>query len=105
MKGWKFKGNVGVFFYMIPFVVLGFFYLAYRLSGKHKEILFGLLFFLITVSPAITIGKYEGVGVFVGDRYTYAPMLGTLRLCDRRIVFSHPILHLSNYPLSSFYSF
>jgi len=77
-EGKEIQKMLGVFFYMIPFVVLGLFYLAYRLSGKHKEILFGLLFFLIAFSPAITIGKYEGVGVFVGDRYTYAPMLGLL---------------------------
>jgi len=77
-EGKEIQKMLGIFFYMIPFVVVGFFYLAYRLSGKHKEILFGLLFFLITFSPAITIGKYEGVGVFVGDRYTYAPMLGLL---------------------------
>lgn len=77
-EGKEIQKMLGVFFYMIPFVVLGLFYLAYRLSGKYKEILFGLLFFLIAFSPAITIGKYEGVGVFVGDRYTYAPMLGLL---------------------------
>lgn len=77
-EGLEIQKMLGVFFYIIPFVVIGFFYLAYRLSGRYKEILFGLLFFLITFSPAITIGKYEGVGVFVGDRYTYAPMLGLL---------------------------
>lgn len=77
-EGLEIQKMLGVFFYMIPFVVAGLFYLAYRLSSKYKEIWFGLLFFLITFSPAITIGKYEGVGVFVGDRYTYAPMLGLL---------------------------
>lgn len=77
-EGLEIQKMLGIFFYIIPFVVIGLFYLAYRLSGRHKEILFGLLFFLITFSPAITIGKYEGVGVFVGDRYTYAPMLGLL---------------------------
>ena len=77
-EGLEIQKMLGVFFYIIPFVVIGLFYLAYRLSGRYKEILFGLLFFLITFSPAITIGKYEGVGVFVGDRYTYAPMLGLL---------------------------
>ncbi len=77
-EGLEIQKMLGIFFFIIPFVVIGLFYLAYRFSGRHKEILFGLLFFLITFSPAITIGKYEGVGVFVGDRYTYAPMLGLL---------------------------
>jgi len=77
-EGLEIQKMLGVFFYFIPIVVVGLFYLAYRLSEKQKEILFGLLFFLITVSPAITIGKYEGVGVFVGDRYSYTPMLGLL---------------------------
>lgn len=77
-EGLEIQKMLGIFFYIIPFVVVGLLYLAYRLSGRHKEIWFGLLFFLITFSPAITIGKYEGVGVFVGDRYTYAPMLGLL---------------------------
>ncbi len=77
-EGLEIQKMLGIFFYIIPFVLLGLFFLAYRLSGRRKEIFFGLLFFLITVSPAITIGKYEGVGVFVGDRYSYTPMLGLL---------------------------
>ncbi len=68
----------GAFIYVIPFVLGGLIYLAYRLADKNKVFLFGLLFFLITVSPAIAIGKYGGVGVFIGDRYTYTPMLGLL---------------------------
>lgn len=68
----------GGFIYAIPFVFSGLIYLAYRHWEKNKAFLFGLLFFIITVSPAIAIGKYGGVGVFIGDRYTYTPMLGLL---------------------------
>ncbi len=77
-EGAEIQKMIGVFFYLIPFLLLGFLYLAYRLKDKYIEIFFGLVFFLITVSPAIAIGKYGGVGVFAGDRYTYVPMLGIM---------------------------
>jgi tetratricopeptide (TPR) repeat protein len=80
-----YEGNViqemiGGIIYVIPLLLAGLIYLSYRFSEKNKVFLFGLLFFLITVSPAIAIGKYGGVGVFIGDRYTYAPMLGLLMI-------------------------
>ena len=77
-EGPQIQSMLGGFFYAIPFLLGGMVYLAWRFREKNKAILFGLLFFLITVSPAIAIGKYGGVGVFIGDRYTYAPLLGLL---------------------------
>ena len=77
-EGPEIQSMLGAFFYAIPFVLGGMVYLAWRFREKNNAILFGLLFFLITVSPAIAIGKYGGVGVFIGDRYTYAPLLGLL---------------------------
>lgn len=77
-EGPEIQSMLGIFFYAIPLVLAGMVYLAWRFREKNKAILFGLLFFLITVSPAIAIGKYGGVGVFIGDRYTYAPLLGLL---------------------------
>jgi hypothetical protein len=80
-----YEGNVilemlGGFLYAFPLLIAGLTYLAYRFSEKNKVFLFGLLFFFITVSPAIAIGKYGGVGVFIGDRYTYTPMFGLILL-------------------------
>jgi Flp pilus assembly protein TadD len=37
----------------------------------------GSLFFLITLSPALSIAE-RGMGVFVPDRYTYLPLMGIL---------------------------
>lgn len=80
----------GGFIYVIPLLLAGLIFLAWRWREKHSAYLFGLLFFLITVSPAIAIGKYGGVGVFVGDRYTYTPMLGLL-MAIVVVLFSLPI--------------
>jgi Tfp pilus assembly protein PilF len=77
-EGPAIQKSLGGFFYVIPFLLLGLVYLSWRMRHKNIVFLFGLLFFLITVSPAIAIGKYGGVGVFIGDRYTYTPMLGLL---------------------------
>jgi protein O-mannosyl-transferase len=79
-EGVEIQKMFGVFLYFIPFVLAGIIYLAWRMYAKYKELFFGLAFFLITISPALMIGKYGGVGVFIGDRYTYAPMLGILVL-------------------------
>ncbi len=77
-EGTVIQEMIGGLIYVIPFLLSGLVYLAYRFSQKNSVYLFGLLFFFITVSPAIAIGKYGGVGVFAGDRYTYAPMLGLI---------------------------
>lgn len=77
-EGPQIQQSLGAFLYFIPFILAGLMYLGYRLRDRNREVLFGLLFFLITVSPAIAIGKYGGVGVFVGDRYTYTPLLGIM---------------------------
>ncbi len=44
---------------------------------KTPELATGFLFFLITLSPALSIGE-RGMGVFIPDRYTYLPLLGIL---------------------------
>jgi tetratricopeptide (TPR) repeat protein len=77
-EGAEIHKMLGAFLYVIPLLLFGMVYLAYRMRDKYKEVFFGLIFFLITVSPAIAIGKYGGVGVFAGDRYTYVPMLGLM---------------------------
>jgi tetratricopeptide (TPR) repeat protein len=77
-EGPEIQQALGVFIYLIPLLLGGLVYLAWRWRVKHNYLFFGLMFFLLTISPAIAIGKYGGVGVFIGDRYTYAPMLGIL---------------------------
>lgn len=69
---------VGAFKYIAPFVLGGLVYGAYRLRAARPELLFGLLFFLITISPIIPVSTTGGIGVFLSDRYTYIPMLGIL---------------------------
>lgn len=77
-EGPEIQRMLGAFIYVIPFLLAGLVYLAWRMSVRHKAVFFGLLFFLVTVSPAIAIGRYGGVGVFIGDRYTYMAMLGII---------------------------
>lgn len=77
-EGAEIQRMLGGFMYAIPFLLLGIIYLTYRYADRFKELFFGLAFFLLTISPAIMIGKYGGVGIFAGDRYTYTPMLGLL---------------------------
>lgn len=47
------------------------------LRKKVPALVPGFLFFIITLSPALSIAE-RGMGVFIPDRYTYLPLIGIL---------------------------
>ncbi len=60
---------------IFPIIIAGLLYLAWKLRNKNLLYFFGILFFLITISPAVAISE-KGSGVFLPDRYTYIPATG-----------------------------
>ncbi|WP_167618864.1 tetratricopeptide repeat protein [Maribellus sediminis] len=68
-------GYLGKLIYLFPLLILGIFYGAWRYRHKNIVILAGLLFFTITLSPALII-KSSGQAIFLSDRYTYIPSIG-----------------------------
>jgi tetratricopeptide (TPR) repeat protein len=68
---------LGPSIHLFPVILLALLFLAFYYRKRHPWILFGLLFFLLTISPAIAIAE-RGVGIFMSDRYTYVPSIGIL---------------------------
>ncbi len=62
------------FIYLLPFLSLFLVGLLIRLKN-YKWTWFGILFFAISIAPAIAIADI-GTGIFVSDRYTYVPSVG-----------------------------
>lgn len=66
---------LGKSIYLFPVIVIGMFFLVWRYRAKNKAALTGLLFFALTLSPALATGS-SGQGIFLSDRYTYIPSIG-----------------------------
>ena len=63
-------------FYLAPFVILGFLILIYFFFRKNKQIVFGLLFFIISISIVL---QFISVGnAVMADRYSYLSYIGLL---------------------------
>ena len=71
----QFIGFFGKSILIFPILIAGILFLAWRVRNKNLLVVFGILFFFITISPAIAINE-KGSGVFLPDRYTYMPSLG-----------------------------
>ena len=69
--------TLGPAIHLFPILTLVLLYFSLRLLKRSSWISFGLLFFLITLSPAIAIAD-KGVGIFLSDRYTYIASVGML---------------------------
>ena len=57
-----------------PFLVIGAFAAVYYFRAYSKRLVFGSLFFLITILPVLQIVPIGGA--IVAERYTYVPMIG-----------------------------
>lgn len=69
--------SLGPAIHLLPVILLGLLVSAFLLRKKAPWFLFGLLFYLISLFPAIAIGE-RGISVFLSDRYTYIPALGII---------------------------
>ena len=70
----KINGLLPLEYYFSVIVILTLIFLFIKYKIKNKEIIFGILFFLITISPVlqiIPVGR-----AVVAERYTYIPYLG-----------------------------
>lgn len=71
----KVNGHLPYFFYIIPLVWLAIILVVIKFKKFQKELLFGLLFYLITVSVVLQIIPVSG---YLWDHYTYIPSIGLL---------------------------
>ena len=67
--------ELGKFIYIFPFLILGLLIQTWRYRNTSKSPLVGLLFFAVTLSPALLLNK-TGQAIFLSDRYTYIPSIG-----------------------------
>ena len=61
-------------YYIAPFMVLAITLIVFRFFRTHKEVIFGFLFFFITIAlvlQVLPVGE-----AIVADRYTYLPYIG-----------------------------
>ncbi len=72
----------------IPFLLAAVFAGVWFLRKKTPLMLFGVLFMLITLSPAFAKADV-GISIFVPDRYMYLPLLGLLLVLAGLLVLFH----------------
>ncbi len=73
----QFFGIAGKALLLFPALVGGLLFFTWKLRNKNLLFVFGVLFFLVTISPALAVNE-KGVGVFLSDRYTYLPLVGII---------------------------
>lgn len=61
----------------MPFILMSLLATTWVFRKKNPLLLFGFLFFIVTISPALAKADI-GYSIFVPDRYTYLPLLGLL---------------------------
>ena len=66
--------KLGIFVFIAPFIVIAIYVLAW-IKRKNRIWLAGLLFFGLTMSPALALNS-SGQAIFLSDRYTYIPAIG-----------------------------
>lgn len=68
-------GHLPVYFYLAPICIALISILIYKFQIFRRELVFGLLFYLITISLVLQIIPVSG---FLWDHYTYVPSVGLL---------------------------
>lgn len=66
---------LGNLIFLTPFIVMALYVWAWLKRKKSRIWLAGLLFFGITLSPALALNS-SGQAIFLSDRYTYIPTIG-----------------------------
>jgi|GEM_PF-517883 len=69
--------SLGFAIHLFPWTTIGLLILAFKFRKRMPWVLFGLLFFIITISPAVAIAE-RGNSVFISDRYTYMASTGII---------------------------
>ena len=81
-------GTLPSYFYLMPFLALSVLASVYFFFRKNTIIVFGVLFFVLTIS--ITLQLFSFGGAILSERYTYLPYIG-LSIC-----LGYLIYYLSN---------
>jgi protein O-mannosyl-transferase len=71
---YEFAEKIPTAYYLSPFVIAAFAALLYMLRSIRREVIFGALFFLVSISVMMQVVAF-GLSPH-GDRYTYIPYLG-----------------------------
>jgi protein O-mannosyl-transferase len=74
----KTSGLLPYEYYLSPVIIIFFIFAFIKLANKtfiKKEMVFGILFFLITIALVLQVIPFGGK-VVVGERYTYLPYIG-----------------------------
>ena len=61
--------------FLFPMLVAGLYFFIWKRRQKNMALLGGLLFYGITLSPALALSS-SGQAIFLSDRYTYIPSIG-----------------------------
>ncbi len=67
--------HLGFSVYLFPILIAAMFFIAWKKRKTVPALITGLLFFTITLSPALALGS-SGQAIFLSDRYTYIPSIG-----------------------------
>jgi tetratricopeptide (TPR) repeat protein len=82
----RINGHLPVIFYIAPVVVLAVVLLINYSRKFNKEILFGSMFFLITIILVLQLLPVGGA--ILAERYTYVPYIGLFMIIGKGYVFS-----------------
>jgi protein O-mannosyl-transferase len=70
----KHDNSLPTMYYIAPFILLGLIFTLFKFFRSNKQVIFGSLFFIITIAlvlQIISVGE-----AVVADRYTYLPYIG-----------------------------
>jgi protein O-mannosyl-transferase len=92
-------------FYIAPFIILTLFFFVYLSAKKGKDIIFGFVFFILSIVLVLQILPVGGA--IIADRYTYIPYIGIFFIIARFInnIFENKITKLQPYKTSLLISF
>lgn len=72
----KINAHLPYIYYIAPIIILGLGFLVYKIRILKREIIFGFLFFLVTIFLFLQI--LPSGRVIVADRYAYIPYIGII---------------------------
>jgi len=92
----RIDGHLPIYFYIAPIFIGLISVLIYKVRIFRRELVFGLFFYLITISLVLQIIPVSG---FLWDHYTYVPSVGILFIIgqflgyvqDRRFSYAHKL--------------
>ena len=81
----RISGHLPMMFYIIPAILLVLFYLVYYSKKYTRDIIFGTLFFFVTISLVLQLLPVGGA--IVSERYSYIPYIGLFIIIGKGYVY------------------